>query len=311
MTLHPVQPDDPLSAERQNALIEQVNANTRPGTAGFGQYGTAGVTFDGPPETLIGLFELTQKMWFPSDEDPPVPPGLASVPDVPYTLQSKRIWMNHSENEYNQRNASPETVLYQPTCLRDTDDSVWSTPNYGIGSRVHAAYNRQSGRWEIVERPLYVARIEVRDGVVYMPGDASVDCHLADDPDEPIVTVYQPTSHHTFGIARGGSGVYPHSGAEGYAIWHPVRRRWELMVLNGKLICEGQVNEASGIAAGTAGTVSLYWEDYANLGTLIDSGQTVEALNWCGPDVDDGDNVVVSYDRQEDRWTIIEQPGGV
>lgn len=308
MTLKRIQPGDPISAEEQNKLIDQVNADALPGTAGLAQYGTAGVTFHAPPETLIGLFELTEKVWYPSDENPPVPPGLSSVPDVPYTLKARRIWVNHPSNQYNQKDVSPDTVLYQPTCLRDADDTAWSTPSYGVGSRVYAAYNRQSGRWEITERPLYIARIEVRDGVVYMPGDASVDCHLADDPDEPIVTVYQPTSHHNFGIARGGSGVYPHAGTEGYALWHPVRRRWELMVLNAKLICEGRVTETGGIARGAAGTVELYWKNYAN-GNVEAGGRSVQALNWCGPNVSQDDYVVVSYDRQENRWTIIEQPG--
>ncbi len=308
MTIPHVRHGDPLSAEQQNALISQVNAHAHPGTPGLSQYGTSGATFHAPPAARLGLFELTQKVWYPSDDDPPVPPGLSTVPDVPYTLAARCVWVDHPDNEYGETSRSPDVVLYQPTCLRDTDDTVWSTPSYGIGSRVYAAYNLPAGRWEIVQRPPYVARIEVRDGVVYMPGDASVDCHLADDPDEPIVTVYQPTTHHRFGIARGGSSTYSHAGAEGYAYWHPVRRRWELMVLGGKLLCEGVADDTIDVTS--TGTVSLWWKDYAT-GNMADGGENVEALNWCGPKILYGDRVIVSYDRHEDRWTIVEQPGGV
>jgi len=308
MTLDPVQPGSPLSAQQQNALIARVNAVARPGAAGSAQYGTAGVTFDAPADVRIGIFEMTEKMWYPSDDDPPIPPGLGGVPDVPYTLAARRIWVSHADNQYNQKSDSPDTVLYQPTCLRDTGDVAWSTPGYGIGSRVAAVYNRQSGRWEILERPPYTARIELAEGEVYMPGDASVNAHLIDDPDEPVVTVYPASSDHRFGIGRGGSGVHSHGGTQGYATWQPVRRRWELMTLNAKLLCEGKADGY--INQGASGTVSLWWKDYAT-GNLVDSGRNVTALNWCGPGIRPGDCVVVSYDRQEDRWTIIEQEGGV
>ena len=65
MTIDHVQRGDPLSAACQNELIDQVNAIACPGAAGQAQYGTAGITFHGPPQTHLAIFELLSSPSFP------------------------------------------------------------------------------------------------------------------------------------------------------------------------------------------------------------------------------------------------------
>lgn len=151
-----------------------------------------------------------------------------------------------------------------------------------------------------------IMRIELAPDEVFMPGDASVECHLADGVEEVVITVFRPGSHHNFGIGRGyETGDPDHPGTEGYIIWSVERTRWEMLTLNSKLISEGKVG-SGGIAAGAVGTVNLWWRDWdADEKDLKDSGESVEALNWCGPELFEGDKVVVSYDRCDRRWTII------
>ena len=165
--------------------------------------------------------------------------------------------------------------------------------------RCHAWYSRQSGRWEILEPALNVVRIEL--AATLMPGDSSVAAMLVDHPEEPQLTLHVNAADSP-GVGRAGSGPYDHAGTLGHAIFSPVRARWELLDLSAKLIAEGKADEA--INAGSAGSVSLWWKDYAT-GDLVDSGQDVTALNWLWPNIAAGDKVIVSFDRQENRWTIV------
>jgi len=152
-----------------------------------------------------------------------------------------------------------------------------------------------------------IARIEVEAAGVFMPGDASVDCVFIDDVREPVYTIFVP-DHDVWGVARGGGGAHDKTGTMGYATWNVRRARWELLSLQSKLLSEGKVTEAGGIAKGAVGTVRLYWELVADaVGTLpADSGEDVEALAWCSA-LNNGDEVVVSYDRHEHRWVVVEQ----
>lgn len=59
MTIERVQPDDRLSAARENELADQLNAMSRPGSTIRAQFGSPGLTFDVAAGPLVELFELT------------------------------------------------------------------------------------------------------------------------------------------------------------------------------------------------------------------------------------------------------------
>ncbi len=273
----------PFPTDRQQTLLERVNRLVADDHFE--------VQDDAAEETLIGLFELTQAMVYP-DGDP-------GDPDVPYTDEARLVWLNHADNEYGGTTHSPDITLYHPTAFRDGSELPLGTPTFCASMRCYAWYNHQSGRWEILAPPLSVVRIELT--ATLMPGDSSVAVVLVDSVDEPALTVYI-NSADSPGVGRGGSGPYSHAGTLGYAIWSPVRSRWELLCLHAKLIAEGKTDGA--INTGASGTVSLWWKDYAT-GNLADSGENITALNWLGPNLGAAATVIVSYDRQENRWTII------
>ncbi len=152
MALKRYQAGDPTrttvhSVDRLNDQVGQTNRVISPGTAGLAQYGTPGTTFDPPYEPEHKLFELTQQVWMPTDAGAPIPPGLTSLPDVPYTLEAKRVWVDHADNEYGGIDNSPPTVLFFPTA--QNSDEVGG---YEPERRVFADYNQQAGRWECPER---------------------------------------------------------------------------------------------------------------------------------------------------------------
>jgi len=244
-----------------------------------------------PTQTPVGLYQLTQELVYPDGTDP-------DEPDVPYTEQARLIWLSHADDRYGNSDVSPDATLYHPVALRDAAGLPMGTATFCAGMRCYAWYNRQSGRWEIMAAATSVSRIELT--ATLMPSDSSVTAVLTDDPAEPEVTVYAADDHH--GVGRAGSETYSHTGTLGYAIFNAVRARWELLCLRSKLICEGKADET--INTGDGGRVSLWWKDYST-GNLVDSGENVEALNWICPNISAGEKVVVAYDRQENRWTII------
>ncbi len=245
-----------------------------------------------PRGAPIGLYELTRAMVYPDGTE-------QDEPDVPYTEGAKQVWLSHADDQYGGIAHSPQTTLYHPTVLRNAAGLPMGTPTFSAGMRCYAWYNRQSGRWEILAPPLNLARIELAATLV--PGDASIAASLVDDPAEPEITVYLCSADY-YGVGRAGNQTYGHAGTLGLAVWSPVRSRWEIVALQAKLISEGKTDEA--INTGSTGTVSLWWKDYAT-GSLVDSGQNVTALNWLWPNIAQGDKVIVAYDRQENRWTVI------
>ena len=50
--------------------------------------------------------------------------------------------------------------------------------------------------------------------------------------------------------------------------------------------------------------VNLWWLDSTS-GNLVDTGLQVIAWNWLHPDIFSNEKVIVSYDRQEDRWIVL------
>lgn len=249
-------------------------------------------TDDAPQQTRLGLFELTQAMVYPDPDD-------STRPDVPYTEEARLVWLNHGNEQYGGTANSPDVTLYYPTALRDGSGIPLGTPPLCAAMRCYAWYNPQSVRWEILTPPPNLARVELTGTL--MPGDTSVTAELIDSPYDWEITIYI-NSPEWPGVGRAGSSTYSHAGTLGYAIWSPMRSRWELSCLQAKLIAEGKTDAA--INAGASGTVSLWWKDYST-GNLADSGENVTALNWLGPNLAAAANVIVSFDRQENRWVIV------
>jgi hypothetical protein len=245
-----------------------------------------------PQQTQLGLFELTQAMVYPDPDD-------STRSDIPYTEGARLVWYSHSSEQYGDTTISPNVTLYYPAALRDSSGIPIGTPPLSAAMRCYAWHNPQSVRWEILTPPLNLVRIELTGTL--MPGDTSVMAELIDSPDKPEITIDINTPEWP-GIGRAGSSNYSHAGTLGYAIWSPVRSRWELVWLQAKLISEGKTDAA--INVGASGVVSLWWKDYAT-GNLVDSGENVTALNWLGPNLGAAAKVIVSYDRHENRWVIV------
>ncbi len=237
----------------------------------------------------FALFQLTQALVYPDGTDP-------TEPDVPYTESARQVWYRGSDDAYGYTGDSPDTTLYHPTALRDAAAAPTGQATFHVGMRCHAWYNRQSSRWEIVAPALDIVRVELT--ATYMPGDTSVAAQFVDMPDEPAFTLYFPTAHPQ-GVGRAGAGS--HGGTLAYAQYSPLRARFETLTGQFKLTAEGKADAAINTAA--TGTVSLWWKDYTT-GNLVDSGRDITALNWTGPDIATGDNLIAAYDPHEDRWTI-------
>ena len=241
-------------------------------------------------EIHIGLFELTRAMVYPDGTD-------AAEPDVPYAPGAKAVWLNHQANRYGGIELSAGRTLYHPTAFRDARGLPLGTPTFCRGLRVYAWYNVQSGRWEILAPALNLIRIELTEDLV--PGQDRVAAALPDSDDRPRITVYLPPAPQYFGLGRGRTETV--AGTLGFALWNPARGRWEMLGGQFKLTCEAKADRA--IPPGSSGPVSLWWRDDA-AGELVDSGQNVMATNWLHPQILRGDKLIVSFDRQENRWMV-------
>lgn len=152
MTLPPVRSGElvEFKADVENAQLDFINLLMQATGYDNGQFGSTGFSFLSGFAAPHAIFELQWTcnngtcyvVWDPDDDDAPVPPGLDSVPDVPYTLQARRVWVNHQSNTYGQADLSPDTAIYFPLAV-DVDD----VGGYSDGERVPAWYDEQSGRW--------------------------------------------------------------------------------------------------------------------------------------------------------------------
>ena len=156
MTLSQVAPGDPLSAAAQNLVVDQINALARPGAVGTAQYGSAGLTFCDPTETRLALFELTEAMNYPEVSG-------AVLEDPTPSARANFVWF--SSQESGQASSGPAVRSYGPIA-GSVPQTIWfplvdrSSAGYGVwpplaavGTRVLAIFNRQSGRWEVVQGP--------------------------------------------------------------------------------------------------------------------------------------------------------------
>jgi hypothetical protein len=161
VNLDRVEAGDRLSAARENVLIEQVNALSRPGTPEQSQYGTAGTAFYGPPETRLALFELTGPVSYPDLST--APSGHFDRDPTP-SAQAKRVWCYQRQAADQTGFGIPvrscavaddarEETLWLPLERRNADGYGIGPPGVAAGMRVLGLFNRQSGRWEVVQGP--------------------------------------------------------------------------------------------------------------------------------------------------------------
>jgi hypothetical protein len=152
MTLERITPGERVtfSASEENTIRDFINALANIGAVGGASRGSEGIAFLQRFIAPHAIFELTTTynggtgyvVWDPDDGSAPTPPGLASVPDVPYSLDARRVWLNHGTNTYGQAALSPPNTIYFP--LAEEPDDVGG---YDHGDRCPAWYDEQSGRW--------------------------------------------------------------------------------------------------------------------------------------------------------------------
>ncbi len=158
MTIPPVTPGEPIdfSADVENAQRDFINLLMQAAGYDNGGFGSTGFSFLSGFAAPHAIFELKWTcnggtcyvVWDPDDGSAPIPPGLDSVPDVPYSLEARRVWLNQAANTYGQANLSRDETLYFPLA-RDEDD----VGGYSNGDRVPAWYDEQSGRWWSLNNP--------------------------------------------------------------------------------------------------------------------------------------------------------------
>jgi hypothetical protein len=300
-------------------LLQRVAALSRPGAAEEAQYGAAGVTFQAPPPTHRAIFEITEAMTYPDIDDAP---GDHFDRDPTPSAKAMMVWCCQNGPNDVDANGTPvpsyggtahsqEVVVWHPAAYRGNGCGSYAgvppgyacgTPTFAVGEHVACQWNRQSGRWEIEAPALNIWRVELKD--TFMPIQSQINVALNDAATDLPFTAFRPDGHRT-GVGRAG-GVGPngrqYDGTHAYAIWSPVRQQWEFLTDQFKLLAEGTAYDA--IDPGTTGRVNLWWLDYPS-GTLVNTGLIVVAENWLHPHIACSEKVIVSYDRQEDRWTIL------
>ena len=317
----------PHRSRGPNELVERVNALSRPGAAQEAQYGTAGITFQGPPLARSAIFELTEAMTYPD---------LSNVPDDHFDRQptpfanAKMVWCNQFEPTdvdsegnpictYGGTEFSQDVVVWHPGAVcsdgyRSYEADIGGqypipsgyacgTPTFAAGDHVYCQWNRQSGRWEIEAPALNIWRVEL--DATMGPLATQAIATLSDAACDQTIIAFRPESGHHFGVGRGGGTDGNGNAVEGthaYAIWNPPRQRWEFLTGEFKLICEAVAYD--NLPVGGSGAVSLWWLDYPS-GQLVDSGIHVMVTNWLHPYILGGTKVTVFYERQEDRWQLL------
>ncbi len=310
------------SAAGQNQLIDRLNALSSPGAGDEAQYGASGITFRGVAATHLGIFELQAGLQYPDLNSPAAAPTDHFDRDPCAFAQANMIWCSHMQaadedssgnpiRSYGGADFSKTVLVYHPTARTNPAGYAYGTPSLSPGQRVYCIWNPQSGRWEIIAPALNIWRIMFNQ--TYAPGFDHATAYLVDDQNYDAanmansqqITVYFPDTFWA-GVAKGASLSGENLAAAGtlaYAIWSPLRQRWE--VLNGhfKLVFEAEAYQT--IPTGGKGLVTLYWLDPAGSGTLVNSGLQVAAWNWLLPEIVSGEKCTVAYDRTENRWIIL------
>jgi len=134
-----IQPGSPLSSAHQNRLIAQVNRNARPAGPGVIHAGETGALIGLPSSALLRRFELTATLTYP-----------ANAKQAPYTDDAEVVYYSNYDTQDVSR-AVAGNRLYYPGALRDSNKNYIGLPKLRVGMEVTAWWNRQSGRWEMIQ----------------------------------------------------------------------------------------------------------------------------------------------------------------
>jgi hypothetical protein len=126
MAIERIQPGDPLSAARQNQLIDSLN---RLLSAGGGR----------APRPPLMWFELAGPLVYPYD-----------TTQCPSSQGAMVVWFDPQQGTYGGTKNAPPATVYHPMALCGSDGHYVGLPAMCAGDRVWCCWNLQSGRWEIV-----------------------------------------------------------------------------------------------------------------------------------------------------------------
>ncbi len=294
-------------------------------------------------QAAIGIFELVEAMTYPGLEDALQSDVGLFVEPTPFARALLvRLFQNSGDDvdedgkpvlSYNVvADFNAEVTVWQPA-TRPGDGAgrpivgdgsknlvpgyAYGPPAFGVGDRVFCRWNDQSNRWEIEAPAPNICRVELQE--TFMPVQGEVQATISDAADDSApqtITVYRSDDYcGGFGVGRAGQeelgetpGPLQCGGTHAYAIWSPSRGCWEFLSDQFKLVAEATAYDD--LPTGATGRVNLWWLDYAGSDRpltfdLVNSGQQVLALNSLFPDIKCGEKCIVSYDRQEDRWTVL------
>ena len=160
MSVKKVQKGRPVKfdASEENKIRGFVNRLMDSGGEAPGQFGESGRQSVPSFAAPHAIFEITYScnggacyvVWDPDDENAPTPPGEADgfVPDVPYSLGAKRVWVNPQTGGYGETDASDEEIaIYFPLATK-----INHVGGYRDLDRVPAWWDKQSGRWWSINR---------------------------------------------------------------------------------------------------------------------------------------------------------------
>ena len=199
MTIDRVQAGDPLSAARQNGLIDSLNRLLL--ESGRGAL-----------RAPLVWFEIANPLIYPSD-----------ATQCPASQGAKAVWFDPQQQVYGGTEKSPPVAIYHPMALRDSDGNYLGLPTMCAGDRVWCCWNLQSGRWEIVaDRGTHSCRAQLlADLNQGQSAPAAVWTSACDDSGGDTsgasITVYDWFL---------GAGQTLTSGTRGKAEWFPDDRRF-------------------------------------------------------------------------------------
>ena len=233
---------DPLSAARQNELLDQVNVRGLPGASQSAQYGAAGVTFNGPPATRWALFQLTGELVYPNLAGAgtehftvePTPYATARMVCCHQFDPDDKDPQEHPIRSYGGSSLSKQETVYHPGAFRNTAGYAIGHPAFRSGDRVFCVFNRQSGRWEIVAAALGTWRFELKTGL--SPGGSATAYLLPwHDAAYGVDTNVEFTVYDAIlGTLRGRARTETVAGSRGYARYMPDSGRWEITAIEQK-----------------------------------------------------------------------------
>ena len=224
------------AAPRQNELIDRLNALSSSGAADEAQYGTAGITFQGPPPTHFGDLRADRGHDLSRTSTGPRPiistrepdPLRQGEDDLVQSASGRATWTPTAIRSAATagRIIPRQVVVWHPGDAPTTPAMPTARPAFAAGHTVYCHWNPQSGRWEIeCPGPEHLAG---RVATAYV-----VPVHARSCPLErrglglDHLRLYCPDTALRAGVGRGGGldGRPAVAARRAYAIWSPPGER--------------------------------------------------------------------------------------